>query len=168
MYEGVTMGTTAKLSADQDRAKVLLFPPAAGIGVALIGIILHQAFPADLLDQRAPGLILGILIFTFGIIGQFACIRALRKAKTTPLFKKPVTQFLQRGLYAKSRNPMYVAIMIWNLGLMFIINTWWYVAVLAIQFIYLQFGVIPGEERYLERKFGKDYQNYKSSVPRWL
>jgi protein-S-isoprenylcysteine O-methyltransferase Ste14 len=29
-------------------------------------------------------------------------------------------------------------------------------------------GVIAREERYLERKFGQDYLDYKHSVRRWL
>jgi protein-S-isoprenylcysteine O-methyltransferase Ste14 len=28
--------------------------------------------------------------------------------------------------------------------------------------------VIDREERYLERKFGEQYLNYKASVPRWI
>ena len=32
----------------------------------------------------------------------------------------------------------------------------------------MHFGVILREERYLERKFGDEYRQYKASVRRWL
>jgi protein-S-isoprenylcysteine O-methyltransferase Ste14 len=32
----------------------------------------------------------------------------------------------------------------------------------------MAFVVIPREERYLERRFGADYLEYKRSVRRWL
>jgi protein-S-isoprenylcysteine O-methyltransferase Ste14 len=32
----------------------------------------------------------------------------------------------------------------------------------------MHYGVILREERYLERKFGKEYLDYKSSVRRWI
>jgi protein-S-isoprenylcysteine O-methyltransferase Ste14 len=32
----------------------------------------------------------------------------------------------------------------------------------------MSFGVIAREERYLERRFGEAYTNYKAAVRRWL
>jgi protein-S-isoprenylcysteine O-methyltransferase Ste14 len=45
------------------------------------------------------------------------------------------------------------------------------VAVLAMLvplFVIIRLGVVAREERYLERKFGADYTDYKRSVRRWL
>jgi protein-S-isoprenylcysteine O-methyltransferase Ste14 len=44
----------------------------------------------------------------------------------------------------------------------------WLLATLAGAVALMQFVVIPREERYMERKFGMDYLDYKASVRRWL
>jgi protein-S-isoprenylcysteine O-methyltransferase Ste14 len=43
---------------------------------------------------------------------------------------------------------------------------WTLVMVLPLALV-LRNGVVLREERYLERKFGDEYRNYKASVPRW-
>jgi protein-S-isoprenylcysteine O-methyltransferase Ste14 len=162
------MESQSNQQTNNDRADVLLFPPLVGLVLILLGVGLQLVFPANLLAQERLALTVGGLILAFGIGLQIACIRTLKSAKTTPLFKKPTMQILQRGPYAKSRNPIYIAVLLQFSGLALMFNTWWIVAILPVLFLYLHFGVIAGEERYLERKFGDDYRAYMSGVPRWL
>jgi protein-S-isoprenylcysteine O-methyltransferase Ste14 len=37
-----------------------------------------------------------------------------------------------------------------------------------IAFLVLHFGVVKPEEKYLARKFGDEFQDYRSKVRRWL
>lgn len=158
----------AKLPTEQDRAKVVLFPPLVGLGLFLLGIGLHLALPTNVFADGWPVLAAGLLILALGAALQVICVRALKSAKTTPLFKKPTTQILRRGPYGKSRNPIYVAVVLQFLGLSLIFNSMWLLVTIPVLFLYLHFGVIAGEERYLEQKFEEEYTKYKSEVPRWI
>ena len=47
-------------------------------------------------------------------------------------------------------------------------NALWPVLLLPGALLVIQRGVIEREERYLERKFGKEYLDYKAQVRRWI
>lgn len=152
----------------RDRANVLFFPPAVGAVLAIVGIALHFIFPIPILPASWLTLLIGIAIFGFGVALQVMCVRALKGAQTTPLFKNPTTGVLQQGPYSWSRNPIYVAVLFQFLGLALIVNTVWLLVALLAVFVYLHLGVIPGEERYLEQKFGDEYRAYRAAVRPWV
>jgi protein-S-isoprenylcysteine O-methyltransferase Ste14 len=54
------------------------------------------------------------------------------------------------------------------LGLSFLIHSLWFMALAAVLAAVLQQGVIKPEEVYLEQKFGNPYREYKANVRRWL
>jgi protein-S-isoprenylcysteine O-methyltransferase Ste14 len=47
-------------------------------------------------------------------------------------------------------------------------NALWAIVLLPVAQLVIQRGVIEREERYLERKFGEEYLNYKARVRRWI
>jgi protein-S-isoprenylcysteine O-methyltransferase Ste14 len=47
-------------------------------------------------------------------------------------------------------------------------NAMWAIALLPVALLVTQRGVIEREERYLERKFGEEYLNYKARVRLWI
>ncbi len=55
-----------------------------------------------------------------------------------------------------------------QLGIAIWVNSLWLLATLAGALVLMHFVVIPREEQYLERRFGTEYLDYKSSVRRWL
>lgn len=75
---------------------------------------------------------------------------------------------VQHGPYRLSRNPMYLSLAVIVLGIALAVNTVWLVAVLPVLLLWLQRGVIHREERYLARRFGEEYQAYRSRVRRWI
>lgn len=152
----------------RDQADVFLFPPLVGATLMVSGIILHALFPFHITDAVIIIRIAGIVILLGGISLQVICLQAFKRAKTTPLFKKPSTHVLQSGPYARSRNPIYIAVFLQFSGLALLVNSWWLILALPVLYVYLRFGVIAREERYLEQKFGDEYRAYRSQVPRWL
>ena len=81
---------------------------------------------------------------------------------------KPTTKIMSTGHYAYSRNPIYVAFCFIVIGIGLFQSSFW----ILISFIPAAFTVfqtaIAKEEKYLEKKFGEEYRNYKNSVRRWL
>ena len=71
------------------------------------------------------------------------------------------------GPYKFTRNPMLVGIYIYDLGVLLWLQSWWPLAVLAIEVIMLSLQV-RSEEKRLEMDFGDEYRAYKQAVPRYL
>jgi len=57
---------------------------------------------------------------------------------------------------------------VFHVGIAIWVNSLWLLATLAGALLLMHYVVIPTEERYLERRFGAEYLDYKASVRRWL
>jgi protein-S-isoprenylcysteine O-methyltransferase Ste14 len=76
-------------------------------------------------------------------------------------------QLVDRGPYALSRNPMYLA---WTLGYVavaLVAGTAWPLVLLPVVLVMTQVVVLR-EEQSLERRFGDAYRSYRTSVRRYL
>ena len=80
----------------------------------------------------------------------------------------PTTTIIQHGLYARSRNPIYLAFCIATVGLALLFDSGWILVGLPLQVLLLHALVIRREEAYLERKFGDAYREYRRRVRRWI
>jgi len=74
------------------------------------------------------------------------------------------------GPFAHVRNPLYVGniLMYTGLGIMSF-ALFPYLQILGLFFFYFQYRLIVKEEElYLEKTYGKDYENYRQNVPRFF
>ena len=78
------------------------------------------------------------------------------------------TTIVRTGPYRFSRNPIYLAFSLLQLGLAFWVNSLGLLITLVPAIALMSFVVIPREERYLEARFPAEYVPYKASVRRWL
>jgi protein-S-isoprenylcysteine O-methyltransferase Ste14 len=102
-------------------------------------------------------------------IALFLYSAATFRAAGTPVpARKPTTVIVRTGPYRLSRNPIYLAFSLLQLGIAIWVNSVWLMTTLVGALALMHCVVIPREERYLERKFGAQYMDYKSSVRRWL
>ncbi|MGF6541646.1 protein-S-isoprenylcysteine O-methyltransferase Ste14 [Paraburkholderia youngii] len=81
---------------------------------------------------------------------------------------RPTTAIVSKGPFRYSRNPIYLAFSLLQLGMAFSINSLWLLVTLVPAVALMSLVVIPREERYLERRFPSEYLAYKASVRRWL
>ena len=72
------------------------------------------------------------------------------------------------GVYAHTRNPMYVGNMLILIGLAVASNSWTCVAVVIPVYAFVCAAIVAAEERYLHGRFGVDFDAYCRDVPRWL
>lgn len=98
----------------------------------------------------------------------FASTRRFRAAGTPVPGNKPTTAIVQSGPYWFSRNPIYLAFSLLVLGMACWLNSAWLLGTLAAAVSLMSFVVIPREERYLERRFGAEYLEYRTKVRRWF
>jgi protein-S-isoprenylcysteine O-methyltransferase Ste14 len=113
---------------------------------------------------------IALLLLSIGIcIGLWAII-AFRFHKTTVNPTKPEASstVVSSGIYAFSRNPMYLAMLISLLSFAYYIQHLASVLVILMFIGYMtRFQIIP-EERMLTKIFGQQYIDYQSKVRRWL
>ena len=72
------------------------------------------------------------------------------------------------GVYKYSRNPMYIGGLLMCIGFSFLFDNWLFLCNVIPIYIYVQFMVIPVEEKILKKYFGKLYNEYANKVPRWI
>lgn len=106
-------------------------------------------------------IIIGILIILAGMINMWSSLRMGLPRKKTKLRTD--------GLFRISRNPIYVGFLFIDFGALFYIYDFIVVViVLSILSAIYHHRIILGEEKFLEKTFGKEYMEYKSKVRRYL
>jgi protein-S-isoprenylcysteine O-methyltransferase Ste14 len=92
----------------------------------------------------------------------------VRKGGGTPVPLDPPKELVVGGLYRYTRNPMYVGVLLVQLGTL----VWYGSLAQAVYWLFLFIGfnlfIRANEEPHLRRTFGAAYENYCRSVPRWL
>jgi protein-S-isoprenylcysteine O-methyltransferase Ste14 len=154
-----------------DHPGVIARPPRIAYLLLAIGAILERLspwplFPAGSIAMSRYGLAGGLA--AIGLILMTHALRAFRKAGTNVETPKPATALVTGGIYARSRNPMYVSLLLLFAAVAVLADSAWFGLLLVIYVLMLRFGVIAREERYLERKFGGAYGDYRAHVRRWL
>lgn len=72
---------------------------------------------------------------------------------------------VQRGMFAHTRNPLYLGNLLIVTGAVFVFNTIWYYAI-ALPFFYFAYVCITlAEENFLRSKFGSAYDDFCRQVP---
>lgn len=75
------------------------------------------------------------------------------------------------GPFARVRNPLYIGNFIIGIGVALAFNEWYGYLAFALEFGFMYSVIIPYEERFLQRKFGPAYENYRKAtrrfIPRW-
>jgi protein-S-isoprenylcysteine O-methyltransferase Ste14 len=144
-------------------------PPLAALLVAVAMWGISRVTPALFID-RTWRLVIAATVASLGALVAVLAATAFRRAQTThnPMTPEAASSIVSNGVFSYTRNPMYV-------GLTTLLVAWAvYLASLAallgpvvlVLFI-TRFQILP-EERALAAKFGRDYDDYRRRVRRWL
>ncbi len=144
-------------------------PPIYALSIALIMWLSSQYFPVAQLIS-SPWNDVGIVVMLLAIFLDFSSLYLFFKKRTTPNPMKPefTTGLVTNGLYKISRNPMYLGMLIILFGFAIFLGNLTSFLVLPAFYIVITEMQIKPEERILEKKFGKEFLDYKNKVRRWL
>ncbi|HEV8579127.1 MAG TPA: isoprenylcysteine carboxylmethyltransferase family protein [Thermoanaerobaculia bacterium] len=142
-------------------------PPLIYLGAIVLGLLLHFIWPVRFVP-RAVSVPLGAAAVLGALALFISAVRTFRSAGTPVPGNRPTATIVRRGPYRFSRNPIYLAFSLLQLGLAFCVNSVWLLVTLVPAVALMSFVVIPREERYLQARFPSDYLPYKASVRRWL
>ncbi len=153
--------------ASSDAAGVLAPPPLIYLGGLVAGFVLEALLPS----ASIPGAVrwpLGVVLSAAGLLLARAFFRALRTAGTPVNPYSPTTSLVTGGPYRLSRNPAYLAMALGYCGVATLASALWVLVPLPIVLLLVDRGVIAREERYLQRKFGDEYDRYTARTRRWV
>lgn len=151
----------------KDTAGVFLPPPIILAIAILLGFGLDYLWPRPFAPDWGR-FYLGPALMVAAVALAIAGARQFKAAGTSVNPWVPSTAIVTTGVFAYTRNPMYLAMAILLVGIGLLGNTLWFLAVLIGFVGLMQVGVILREEAYLERKFGAPYSDYKNRVRRWI
>jgi protein-S-isoprenylcysteine O-methyltransferase Ste14 len=144
-------------------------PPLVALLAAVLMWWLQGFYPLSLL-AGGTGRTLAMLSVTVGVMIAAVGITAFRKAKTTvdPLHPGKASAIVDSGIFAYTRNPMYLGMSLVLLGVCFHLAELTAFLILALFIRFISRYQIQPEERILLEKFGEPYQAYLDKVPRWI
>ncbi|MBV2134184.1 isoprenylcysteine carboxylmethyltransferase family protein [Pseudomonas sp. MAP12] len=148
----------------------LLFPPPLVV-VLLAGLMWqlarHLPFGGFAFALQRP---LAGLVALAGLGLMAAAAWTMLRARTTvnPLKPERATQLVTGGVFARSRNPIYLGDALILVALVLVFGNWLNFLLLPLFVGFIGRFQIAPEERALQRLFGDEYRAYCARVRRWL
>ena len=155
--------------SNKDGAKVRFPPPLVFLVAIVLGVVVqHKSVPLSLGFARGLRIAAAVLILACGV-SLVASARVLfKRTGQNPIPWKPTPALILRGPYRFTRNPMYVGVTLFVIGLGLALNNLWISLFAAPALLVVHFIAVLPEERYLAEKFGDSYRIFLAQVRRYL
>jgi protein-S-isoprenylcysteine O-methyltransferase Ste14 len=154
--------------AGPDASSPVPWPPIVAGVLLLVGAVLTYVAPLPMPvdDTLMRGFGWGAIVASL-ILGVAAVMR-FRAAGTPIPPNEPTRAIVGDGVYAFTRNPMYLGMVLLLFGIGLASASLWFPLAALVAILALTKLAIEREEAYLERKFGQQYRDYKARVRRWI
>ncbi|MBB3033271.1 methyltransferase family protein [Alteriqipengyuania lutimaris] len=152
---------------DENSAQVRFPPPLIVLGSLFLGVGVGGllGWPRiEVAALRPVGIViaaLGLAILGSGLVGF------LRAGNDPEPWKKD-TALVTSGLYRFSRNPMYLGMVLVQLGIALFAQSIGGLLSVPLAVVLIDHFVIAREERHLEKVFGAEYERLRKRVRRWI
>ena len=143
-------------------------PPVPPAIFTVVAAVIHSTiWPFERLTEPwhfiSGGVIITIAVIMFG-----SSLAAFRRHRESFDIRKPTENLVTDGIYATSRNPAYLAMIIGIFGIGCVANSLAIMLAAIPSFVVFNWYTIPWEERRLRRTLGFKYDEYAKRVRRWL
>jgi protein-S-isoprenylcysteine O-methyltransferase Ste14 len=135
------------------------------VGIA-IQFIVPFSFPPGIL--RKALIPVGIILIITGIGLVVLARREFARFGQPTDPGHPTSKVVKTGVFARSRNPLYLGGALVFFGAALALNMLWTLILLLLSIVLCHYVLIIPEEQYLAAKFGDEYKEYTASVHRWL
>lgn len=134
-----------------------------------VAVYLPLEMTQDRTLSSGTATLLSLLLFVSGGAIYAWCVWDFASfGRGTPLPLDAPRKLVIRGLYAYSRNPMYVGVLTVILGWAVLFRSWSLVGYALLVATCFQLFIVLYEEPHLRSAFGSPYDEYRSRVGRWL
>jgi protein-S-isoprenylcysteine O-methyltransferase Ste14 len=134
----------------------------------LAGVIVTAAVGDPFSLPRAGTRVLGAVLCVVFAVWNGWTLSLMAAHRTAVLPGGATRTLLGQGPFRLSRNPLYVGLIVLDLGLALLWPSAWALLLVPLGIAALFWGAVAPEERYLTAKFGKTYDEYRGRVRRWL
>jgi len=177
-YLRISRNITAIVAGRDSRGLARVFEIAAFAGlvfwmVEVLSYALHssvrilpEAFHYQLFDSF-PAQIAGVLLISGGLIVFIFAFFNFGDSWRVGVDYETPGALVTRGIFSLTRNPIYVFIDSWFIGI-FLINGTLIFLVLAVLAIAAQHWQILREEAFLKQRYGEAYERYRQQTARYL
>ena len=112
--------------------------------------------------------LIGILGLIISLVFFFSGFNIFKSYKENPAPTSSSERLIKTGIFAYTRNPIYLSFILFHLSMFLIFENVMYLLTSIGQAIWIHNYVIKFEEEYLLDKFTDEYQRYMNAVNRWL
>lgn len=150
-------------------ANVRFPPPFVFLGFALLGVALRYLvtplwLPADRIVTITTGI--AAILAALGLL--IAARNLFARTGQNPRPWTPSPELVLAGPYRYTRNPMYVGMTLFQLGLGLTFDNLWIILFAPVALVVVHNIAVLPEERYLTAKFGESYTAYRGKVRRYI
>ncbi|MHA7871736.1 MAG: methyltransferase family protein [Hyphococcus sp.] len=152
----------------QDHPAVSLHPPTVFFSALIIGFVIRIFAGGWLPLPEIIGEALGGILLVAAFVLAVMSISAFAESGETLQPATPSFQLLTGGAYQRTRNPIYLAMVLFGAGFGLATLNLWMILMAVAAGVLFNYFVIPQEEDYLARRFGEEYNDYRRKVRRWI
>jgi len=151
-----------KLSA-WDRLGRALFRARGLTPIALLLIVILWPTGEGL---SPPRLCVAVALMVAGETARLCAVGTAGKCTRTR--GDNVAELVTSGPFARVRNPLYVGNFLLSYGLVALSRVGWLLWAFPVVFFFQYAAIVSWEEKILSARFGREYEEYRRSVPRWI
>jgi len=149
-----------------DHPNLPIKPPFVFLIATVVGAVGHWLVPRPIRPEGMAWIGQGVLLVA--MLGIAWSVWTFRQHRTAVEPWKATTVIIDRGLYAHSRNPIYLCFALAQIGVALWANQLAILLMVVPAVVDTDRVIIRREEAYLTKKFGAPYEAYCAKVRRWL
>ncbi|MDP2356690.1 MAG: isoprenylcysteine carboxylmethyltransferase family protein [Beijerinckiaceae bacterium] len=153
-----------------ERPNTLPWPPIIYTAAFALSWLLQGAAPLVALDGAlaiAPKVV-GLIFAASGFTLDLAAMTALVRHRTAILPNMGSNALVSSGVYAYTRNPIYLGNTILLIGFAIALRWGWLALAAPITMVFVTMLAIQREEKHLDARFGDAWRAYAARVRRWI
>ncbi len=164
-----------RVATTKNKFKIVVTPIGIilwfGLSVLFIfaSLWLDKLLPIHLSVSPPSNIFLSLPLMVIGATLALWTVYTFAKARGSPVPLNPPRKLVTTGLYSWVRNPMLLGWIIMLFGVGILLNSLSLIFIFTPLFILLNVLYLKTiEEKEMEKKFGKEYCDYKESVPMFI
>ena len=142
-------------------------PLRIAVGLLVISYLIGEfIFPKYFLAYIFQ--LFGILVLILSISFFYAGFNIFKSYDENPVPTSTTNRIIKTGIFAYSRNPIYLSFVMFHLGMFLVFeNVMYFLSAIGLC-LWIHNYVIKIEEEYLVAQFPEEFERYMKNVKRWI